>query len=107
MTDIPIRYGNPPEWRFYKNVESKDLVAVTREDLRAAIRKSHQTLWEGGKRSPIVAFGEFSKIIFVKHRDEKNPDRADGKPYEFQRKDGEQTNNYRNALTLYTEPNRN
>lgn len=89
MTDIPIRYGNPPEWRFYKGVDGKDLAAVTRENLRAAIRKSHQTLWEGGKRSPIVAFGEFSKIIFVKHRDEKNPDRADGKPYEFQRKDGE------------------
>ena len=67
----------------------EDLFAVPREEFRAAIRKCHQTLWEGGRRSPIAAFGEFCKIIFVKHRDEKNPDREDGKPYEFQRREGE------------------
>lgn len=89
MTDIPIRYGKPPEWRFYKNEPGKDLAAVPREELRAAIRKCHQTLWEGGRRSPIAAFGEFCKIIFVKHRDEKNLDRPDGQPYAFQRRDGE------------------
>lgn len=89
MTDIPVRYGKPPEWRFYKNEPGKDLSAVPREELRSAIRKCHQTLWEGGRRSPIAAFGEFCKLVFVKHRDEKNPDREDGKPYAFQRRDGE------------------
>ena len=89
LTDIPVRYGNPPEWRFYKNANGKDLAAVPREDLRAAIRKCHQTLWEGGRRSPIAAFGEFSKIVFIKHRDEKDLDRPDGEPYAFQLRDGE------------------
>jgi type I restriction enzyme M protein len=89
MTDIPVRYGKPPEWRFFKNVAGKDLAAIPREELRSAIRKCHQTLWEGGRRSPIAAFGEFCKLIFVKHRDEKNEDRADGKAYVFQRRDGE------------------
>jgi type I restriction enzyme M protein len=89
LTDIPKRYGKPPEWRFYKNKPGQDLSAVPREELRAAIRKCHQTLWEGGRRSPIAAFGEFCKIIFVKHRDEKDPDLYDGKPYAFQRRDGE------------------
>jgi len=89
LTDIPKRYGKPPEWRFYKNKPGQDLSAVPREELRSAIRKCHQTLWEGGRRSPIAAFGEFCKIIFVKHRDEKNMDREDGQPYEFQRRDGE------------------
>ncbi len=89
LTDIPVRYGLPPEWRFYKNEPGRDLAAIPREELRAAIRKCHQTLWEGGRRSPIAAFGEFSKIVFIKHRDEKNPDREDGKPYNFQRRDGE------------------
>ena len=56
LTDIPVRYGSPSEWRFYKNRAGQDLVAVPREDLRAAIRKCHQTLWEGGRRSPIAAF---------------------------------------------------
>ena len=89
LTDVPVRYGKPPEWRFYKNVEGRDLSAVPREELRSAIRKCHQTLWEGGRRSPIAAFGEFCKIIFVKHRDEKDITREDGKPYAFQRRDEE------------------
>ncbi len=89
MTDIPVRYGKPPEWRFYKNVNGKDLSAVPREELRSAIRKCHQTLWEGGRRSPIAAFGEFCKVIFIKHRDEKNITREDGQPYAFQRRSEE------------------
>ena len=89
LSDIPTRYGQPPVWRFLKNHPERDLTAVPREELRAAIRKCHQTLWEGGRRSPIAAFGEFSKLVFIKHRDEKNLDRGDGQPYAFQRRDGE------------------
>ena len=89
LTDIPVRYGSPPEWRFYKNANGQDLAAVPREGLIAAIRKCHQTLWEGGRRSPIAAFGEFSKLVFIKHRDEKDLDRPDGQPYAFQRRYGE------------------
>ena len=85
LADFPVRYGNPPEWHYYKNEPGKDLAAVPREELRAAIRKCHQTLWEGGRRSPIAAFGEFSKLVFIKHRDEKDLDRLDGDPYAFQR----------------------
>ena len=42
-----------------------------------------------GRRTPqpIAAFGEFCKIVFVKHRDEKNPEHADGDHYAFQRGD--------------------
>ena len=89
LTDIPICYGRPPEWRFYKNRNGNDLAAIPREELRAAIRKCHQTLWEGGRRSPIAAFGEFSKLVFIKHRDEKDLNRENGQPYAFQRRDGE------------------
>ena len=89
LTDIPIRYGRPPLWRFLKKAPGRDLTAVSREELRAAIRKCHQTLWEGGKRSPIAAFGEFCKLVFIKHRDEKDLDRRDGTHYDFQRRDGE------------------
>lgn len=103
LTDIPKRFGKPPEWRFYKNKEGQDLKAVPREELRSAIRKCHQTLWEGGRRSPIAAFGEFCKLIFVKYRDEKNPDIEDGQPYEFQRRDGESSEDLsKRILRLYT-----
>ena len=88
ISDIPLRYGLPPEWRFYRDT-NKDLSAVSREELRAAIRKCHQTLWEGGRRNPIVAFGEFSKLIFIKYRDEQNPLLKRGEPYSFQRRDSE------------------
>ncbi len=30
LPDVPVRYGKPPEWRFYKNVNGKDLAAVPR-----------------------------------------------------------------------------
>lgn len=98
IADIPIRYGKPPAWRFFKggfriekgaHVPASELPAIPREELRSAIRKCHQSLWEGGRRSPIAAFGEFCKLIFVKHRDEKNPDRADGDPYAFQIREDE------------------
>ncbi|MEG4270727.1 MULTISPECIES: N-6 DNA methylase [unclassified Microcoleus] len=102
LTDIPIRYGKPPEWRFYKNKTGQDLSAVPREELRSAIRKCHQTLWEGGRRSPIAAFGEFCKIVFVKYRDEKNQDRLDGEPYAFQRRTEESSDQLANRiLKLY------
>jgi len=87
ISDLPIRYGKPPEFRFVKGERNKDLKRVSRDELRSAIRRCHQTLWEGGKRSPIAAFGEFSKIIFVKIRDEINTD--EHKPYSFQRKTSE------------------
>lgn len=103
LTDIPKRFGKPPEWRFYKNKGGQDLKAVPREELRSAIRKCHQTLWEGGRRSPIAAFGEFCKLIFVKYRDEKNPDIEDGQPYAFQRRDGESSEDLsKRILRLYT-----
>jgi len=88
VADLPARYGRPPEFRFYKGVEGSDLEPVPRETLIAAIRKCHQTLWEGGRRSPIVAFGEFCKIIFVKIQDELKP-RKKGDPYQFQTKTDE------------------
>ena len=89
LTDIPVSYGQPPEWRFLKDTPGQDLVAVSRDELRSAIRKCHQTLWEGGRRSPIAAFGEFCKLVFIKYRDEKNLDLQKGQPYGFQRREGE------------------
>ena len=71
---------------------------MPREELRAAIHKCHQTLWEGGRRSPIAAFGEFSKLVFLKHLDEKNDDIGDGEPYEFQRRDGETVEQLANRI---------
>ena len=39
---------------------------LPREALRATIRKRHQTLQDSGGRTPVTAFGEFSKLVFIK-----------------------------------------
>ncbi len=82
IADLPMRYGKPQEYKFVKG-GPLDIAAVSREQLISAIRKSHQTLWAGGKLSPPAAFGELCKIIFVKISDEQAKRRV-GEPYEFQ-----------------------
>jgi type I restriction enzyme M protein len=89
VADLPIQYGKPEEFKYYKNAFPRpDIGAVTRDDLIKTIRKCHQTLWGGGRLSPPMAFGELTKLIFLKTRDEKKP-RKKGEPYEFQIKTNE------------------
>jgi type I restriction enzyme M protein len=88
IADIPLHYGKPEEFKYTKN-GALDIKAVSKEELISAIKKCHQTLWEGGRRSPPDAFGELSKIIFVKISDEKNTKR--GEPYQFQIKTHEKS----------------
>ena len=89
VADLPIQYGKPEEFKYYKNCSPKpDIGAVNRDDLIKTIRKCHQTLWGGGRLSPPMAFGELTKLIFLKTRDEKKP-RKKCEPYEFQIKTNE------------------
>lgn len=82
VADLPKQYGKIQEYRFYKGAEN-DIKPVAREELIAAIKKCHQTLWGGGRLSPPTAFGELCKLIFVKISDEQKP-RKKGEPYQFQ-----------------------
>ena len=89
VADLPAQYGNPEEFKYYKNAFPKpDIGAVSRDDLIKTIRKCHQTLWGGGRLSPPMAFGELTKLIFLKTRDEKKA-RKRGEPYDFQIKTNE------------------
>ena len=89
VADLPIQYGKPEEFKYYKDAFPKpDISAVSRDDLIKTIRKCHQTLWGGGRLSPPMAFGELTKLIFLKTRDEKTP-RKKGEPYKFQIKTNE------------------
>ncbi len=97
VADLPVRYGKPPEWRYLRGVQGSDLAPVSRDALRTLIGKCHQTLWEAGKRSPIEAFDEFCKIVFVKVQDEKAHAKQ-GSPYDFQRKTDETNEQLRNRI---------
>lgn len=82
IADLPLQYGKPEEFKYHKG-GVLDIREVSKEDLIAAIKKCHQTLWGGGRLSPPAAFGELCKIIFVKISDEQAK-RRKGEPYEFQ-----------------------
>jgi len=89
IADLPVQYGKPEEFKYYKQAFPKpDIAAVSRDDLIKTIRKCHQTLWGGGRLSPPIAFGELTKLIFLKTRDEKKG-RKKGEPYDFQIKTNE------------------
>jgi type I restriction enzyme M protein len=92
VADLPMGYGKPPAFKFVKGGGKglRDIASVDKGDLIAAIDKTHQTLWGGGRLSPPAAFGEFCKIIFVKVRDEKAvEEKGEGTVYEFQIKTDE------------------
>ncbi|MDE2591136.1 MAG: N-6 DNA methylase, partial [Patescibacteria group bacterium] len=82
ISDIPQKYGKAPKFRFIKNDKNRELRIVSREELIRTLKKSHDTVWEGGKRDPTDAFDEISKLLFCKLRDEK--ERKKGEPYRFQ-----------------------
>ena len=102
VADLPRAYGKPQEFRFYKGTEY-DIKPVAREELIAAIKKCHQTLWGGGRLSPPTAFGELCKLIFVKISDEQKP-RRKGEPYQFQIKTHEPSSKLAERINaLYNE----
>ena len=102
IADLPRAYGKPQEFRFYKGTDN-DIKPVSREDLIAAIKKCHQTLWGGGRLSPPTAFGELCKLIFVKISDEQKP-RKNGEPYQFQIKTHEPSSKLAERINaLYNE----
>ena len=89
VADLPAQYGKPEEFKYYYKAPGRlDIGAVNRDDLIKTIRKCHQTLWGGGRLSPPMAFGELTKLIFLKTRDEKAP-RKKGEPYSLQIKTNE------------------
>jgi len=103
ITDIPISYGKIEEFRYKKGDLNWDLKVLEKQELIRALKKSHDTLWAGGKRNPTVAFDELAKIIFVKIRDEKRG-RKDGEYYDFQIKTHESAENvFKRLSAIYQE----
>ncbi|HPD34511.1 MAG TPA: type I restriction enzyme HsdR N-terminal domain-containing protein, partial [Candidatus Kapabacteria bacterium] len=82
ISDIPIKYGKTPKYRFIKGAPDKELKVVPKDELIRALKKSHDTIWQGGKLAPTAAFDEVSKLLYCKLRDEK--DTRNGDEYKFQ-----------------------
>ena len=53
ISDIPIRYGKPPKYKYSKQ-KGKDLKIGSREELMKAFQKCHHTIWQGGKLAQLL-----------------------------------------------------
>jgi type I restriction enzyme M protein len=85
ISDIPVKYGQTPKYRFIKGEKDKELKVVLKEDLIKTLQKAHDTVWQGGKLAPTTAFDEISKLLFCKLQDEtESPITTKGQPYKFQ-----------------------
>lgn len=85
IADIPKINKEIPKYSFIK--KENDLKIVSKDDLIKALEKSHDTIWQGGKLAPTVAFDEVSKLLFCKIKDEK--DTKNNEIYKFQIGTGE------------------
>lgn len=83
---LPDQYGNAPTYAYVAGTDN-DIHALRASALEARIRRSHSIIWAGGKRDPLAAFDEWTKLLFAKVVDEKNT--PDGQPRQFQVGTGE------------------
>jgi len=85
ISDIPLRYGRTPKYRFIKGDKDKELKIVQKEDLIRTLEKAHDTVWQGGRLAPTTAFDEIAKLLFCKLQDEKESSiTRRGEHYKFQ-----------------------
>jgi len=78
---LPPLYGETPEYTYVAG-GGADITPVPSATLEARIRRSHSIIWAGGKRDPLFAFDEWSKILFAKVVDERGT--PTGSPRGFQ-----------------------
>ena len=64
------QYGEIPAYTFIAG-SSSDIKPVRSNVLEAKIRRAHSIIWAGGRRDPLTAFDEWSKLLFAKVHDER------------------------------------
>lgn len=78
---VPRQYGETPEFAHIAG-DSNDIQPVDTPTLSARIRRAHYIIWAGGRRDPLLAFDEWSKLLFAKVIDERTT--PTGHPRRFQ-----------------------
>ncbi|MDX1807896.1 MAG: N-6 DNA methylase [Sulfurospirillaceae bacterium] len=68
---IPEQYGNIPEYTYIAGPGNNDIAPVTAKQLEIKIKRAHSIIWAGGKRDPLTAFDQWSKLLFAKVEDER------------------------------------
>jgi type I restriction enzyme M protein len=78
---LPRQYGHVPVYAHIAG-EQNDIAAVRSATLETKIRRAHSIIWAGGRRDPLTAFDEWSKLLFAKVIDERTT--PTGQPRRFQ-----------------------
>ena len=68
---VPSQYGEVSEFKFIAGPGNPDIAPVTARQLEAKIKRAHSIIWAGGKRDPLTAFDQWSKLLFAKVEDER------------------------------------
>ena len=68
---LPKQYGNVPVYAYVAGDPDNDIKSATDAELETKIRRAHSIIWAGGKRDPLTAFDEWSKLLFAKVLDER------------------------------------
>lgn len=79
---VPKQYGNVPKYAYIAGPGNNDIKPAKARALENKIKRTHSIIWSGGKRDPLTAFDEWSKLLFAKVEDERNT--PNGSPRRFQ-----------------------
>ncbi len=67
---LPANYSQVVHYRLHAGTPD-DIEPATADEISLSIRRAHSIIWAGGKRDPLAAFDEWSKMMFAKVRDER------------------------------------
>ena len=80
---LPPHYNSGSiTYRYVAGDEENDIRPAISAVLENKIRRTHSLIWSGGRRDPLNAFDEWSKLLFAKVYDERTT--PNGKPRSFQ-----------------------
>ena len=68
----PCQYGEVSVFTFIAGPGNHDVAPVSASQLEAKIKRAHSIIWAGGKRDPLTAFDQWSKLLFAKVEDERS-----------------------------------
>lgn len=80
---VPEQYGNIPEFTFIAGSGDNDIKPAKQKVLESKVRRAHSIIWSGGKRDPLTAFDEWSKLLFAKVEDERNTPNGDPRGFQI------------------------
>lgn len=79
---VPVQYGQIPEYTFIAGPGNNDIRAASAYQLETKVKRAHSIIWAGGKRDPLLAFDEWSKLMLAKVEDERHT--PNNSPRQFQ-----------------------